>query len=539
LTRTYCFWAAATLAVSIGFGRLAGHNLANYGPWSNDEGELIAVGYKLATQGILGSDMYTGFFGADQHFLETLPLQDILQAISFHILGPGITQARIVSVLAGLSIIWVTGWLALRWYGLAAALTSELLLIAWRSNLTATPNGLPLLGVARTARYDVLAVAAAWLAIAALDASLRKPTPLRAMLTGVCGGLAALSQFFGIFVLPLTLIGWHTNRTQLCRTPISRWIVLGFVLSTTPYVVYAARYTSDLVGQFGVFGKRGNFLAAGYVPNNVITEPMRYAHLVSGWPPTLDAFSVRLSDNPVSPWLLLLGFWPALAYVAWRARRRGAIGDRLLMCSAACFGGLLCLLDQAKTPLYAILLLPTVCVCVSAGGVALVSSTWRRWRQLWARTIVVTSLVALCGAVALEGIDALAAEWTEATAVTPYIPLGELIDASIAPGSPVLGPERWWWALRSHPYTSLRSIWFQWTARQDAGETPEFADWVIRARPDSIIVNINVRNDVRAFPPQLQDQFWTFLDRCTVLVKDIPNPNYFEIEVYKVTDACR
>ena len=61
--------------------------------------------------------------------------------------------------MAAVATLWCVGWLALRWYGLGAALLAELLLVVWRSNLTQGATGLPLLDVARVARYDVLAVA--------------------------------------------------------------------------------------------------------------------------------------------------------------------------------------------------------------------------------------------------------------------------------------------------------------------------------------------------------------------------------------------
>jgi hypothetical protein len=75
ITRTNAAWSIATLAITFAFGRLAPHDLANYRPWSNDEGELVAVSYKLPTRGVLGSDLAVGVFGPDQRYLETLPLQ--------------------------------------------------------------------------------------------------------------------------------------------------------------------------------------------------------------------------------------------------------------------------------------------------------------------------------------------------------------------------------------------------------------------------------------------------------------------------------
>ncbi len=54
------------------------------------------------------------------------------------------------------------------------------------------------------------------------------------------------------------------------------------------------------------------------------------------------------------------------------------------------------------------------------------------------------------------------------------------------------------------------------------------------AQADSLIVNINVRADIHAFPETLQTQFWAFVERCTTQVADLQDPNYFEVEVYQV-----
>jgi hypothetical protein len=37
----------------------------------------------------------------------------------------------------------------------------------------------------------------------------------------------------------------------------------------------------------------------------------------------------------------------------------------------------------------------------------------------------------------------------------------------------------------------------------------------------------------------LQDQFWTFIDRCTERVQTIDDPTYFDVEIYRVTAGCR
>ena len=199
-----------TLSIGVAFARLAVHNLANFRPVSNDEVELMEVAYQLATRGVLGSEMYEGFFGADQHHLWTLPMQHVIDAVVFVVFGTSVFSARAVSVVAALTAVVVVGWLAYRWYGLCAAVLCALLLTAWASDLTAGQTSLPLLDVARAARYDVLAVVLTWLTIALLDAQVRRPTvsPPRAMLLGLCGGLATLAQFYAGAVLAVVIVGW-------------------------------------------------------------------------------------------------------------------------------------------------------------------------------------------------------------------------------------------------------------------------------------------------------------------------------------------
>jgi hypothetical protein len=341
-------------------------------------------------------------------------------------------------------------------------------------------------------------------------------------------------------VVPLVVLAWMMNPSRGLIARAAMWTVVGFALTIAPYVVFAAYFRADLVGQLtAAYGERGNVLAPVFFLNNLLGEPARYAHLVFGWPPAPDVLGNELSDAPLSPWLLVVGFWPALTFVIWRARRPGATGDRLLVFALACFGGLLWLLDQTKTELYAVALLPPVSICLSAGGVALVTWLWGRRRDLLTRGLISAGVAAVCGIAVMEGAHAYAVDWAQAASVTPYLPLGEQIDAALAQDAPLLGPERWWWALRAHPYVSLRSIWFEWTALKKTGASPQFADWVVQMRPDSIIVNINIRNDLEAFPPDLQEQFWSFMDRCTIETAEISNPNYFNTEIYKVVPGCR
>ena len=235
-------------------------------------------------------------------------------------------------------------------------------------------------------------------------------------------------------------------------------------------------------GQLSAFGDRFQISI-----ETALAEPERYRHLIG------DPFAG-------GAWLLVIGVAPALAFIAYRSRQPHAEADRLLFLSALVFAAGLAVADRTKAPLYAIVLLPSVCISLAAASVAALTWAWRSG-QLALRLGSIAAGVVISASLAAEGVRAYQAELTAADEVTPYLAYGQRIAAFIEPGAAVLGPERWWWALHDHPYTSLRSVWFQWASRADeTGSEPNFADWVNHSGAEQMIVNVNVRADIRAFP---------------------------------------
>src|SRR5262249_59943835 len=53
--------------------------LAVYPPIGEDEPWIAAAPYKLATEGALGSDLFTGYYGMERHHFEQMPLFPLLQ----------------------------------------------------------------------------------------------------------------------------------------------------------------------------------------------------------------------------------------------------------------------------------------------------------------------------------------------------------------------------------------------------------------------------------------------------------------------------
>src|ERR1051325_9166622 len=71
---THVVWLGWMLALTAVFAGLAAVNLDAYPPISGDEAWIMSVAYKLATQGVFGSDLYAGLFNAEQHYFIALPV---------------------------------------------------------------------------------------------------------------------------------------------------------------------------------------------------------------------------------------------------------------------------------------------------------------------------------------------------------------------------------------------------------------------------------------------------------------------------------
>jgi hypothetical protein len=295
-----------------------------------------------------------------------------------------------------------------------------------------------------------------------------------------------------------------------------------------------AWHQADLAGQLSVYGQRGDFLNPTFYVHNITAEPIRYAEVLTQRAPddVVGASEVAFQTSGY----LLLALAPALAWRIWRflrcPRRQG---DHLLLLSLASAAGLLLVLDQTKTPLYAIVLVPPACLVLAAAWSDLLRWPVPRPRP-WLGSLAAAATVALLVAVIADGLRTYGVDRTESAQVTPYASVGRQIGAELPADGVVLGPERWWWALHTRRYVSLRSLWFQWQSR--AGATP-LTDLIESWRPRGVIVNNNVRDDIQAFPAELQEQFWTFIGSCTRQVGSVEDPTYFDVQVYEVRPgAC-
>jgi hypothetical protein len=306
--------------------------------------------------------------------------------------------------------------------------------------------------------------------------------------------------------VPVVAVNWWLARarwTLLC------WVLLGFAAVVGPWLALAAANVNDVAGQLTVYAGRGDFLRPAFYLENIATEPGRYEHL--------------FGERSLSVLLLTVGVWPALAYVAWRSRCAEAIGDRIVASSLIVFAAGLLLLDHGKSSVYAIALVPSVCLALSRLCSGSIAWVWRTNPLLSMRLLAAALGAMLLARACLDGVFAYQLTLAQADEVSAYGAVAQQLDRAISPAARVYGPERWWWALHTRPYLSLRSVWWQWSN----GLQPPFA-------PDTIVVNDNVRADILLFPEPIQQRFWTFIRECTTRAATIEDPNYFGIEVYRV-----
>ena len=69
-------------------------HLTVFPPIGEDEPWLAAAPYKLATQGVFGSDLFTGYYGMERHFYEQMPVYQLAQSAIFKLFGVGVLQMR-------------------------------------------------------------------------------------------------------------------------------------------------------------------------------------------------------------------------------------------------------------------------------------------------------------------------------------------------------------------------------------------------------------------------------------------------------------
>ena len=366
----------AILGALLLFWGLALWNLDRYPPIHFDEATILEPGYQLFYNGVYGAPMYTGFYGQERVYLEVPPLMSLLQGASTWLLGVGVWQMRYFPVVCGLLTLALTAALAARLAGPTAGLAAAWLLLLWKwtpSDLDFLGSGLPLLDVARIARYDILVPV---FGLSAFLAWLRGRTgtwPWLLFASGLLAGLSGLANVYGAFwIAALGLLTLYDNSAGRLRR--LAWLLAGAALPVLGWAGMLAAHWDDTRGQFIKHAGRFDLLRPSFYLDNMLNEPHRYFLGVRD-----PATYLRLGF-----WLAVLGLPASLAWLAWRWRRAHDARAAWLLAPALVLPALLALLDSEKRFYYLIVVIPVFAISVAWAATAAFQAASRNGRGLLA-----------------------------------------------------------------------------------------------------------------------------------------------------------
>lgn len=434
------FLAAASLAV---FLDLTLTTLDRYPPVIQDEPWIAGPAIKFAVHGVYGSDLFAGYYGAAQAYFISMPAYPLLLAASFKLLGIGLVQARLVSVLFGGLTLLATYLVGRRLVGTVPAAGAATLLVFWRVTRWGYVygSGVPLLDLSRVARYDIAVAPLVLLATGVVVAGIERRSSWLFVAGGALVGLATLCQPYGAFWLLAVapLFFWREGWTGLRgRSPYL--FLTGFVLAIIPWLVFIAVHPADYFGQMRFLHSHLLFFDPAFYLHNLESEYRLYP---------LGLFS----GGPRAGSLLLLVGLP----VALVAMIRDAWGTRNIALAAVAFGWLVpqvlfALADSEKMFGHVVALFPFAALVLCWGG-----------RRLWQATIEPPSLRRILRIALVAGVAAIVAEGTGgiihlravAASTTPYTRFESRIDRMLARRTLVLGSPEFQLGLLAHPYRSF------------------------------------------------------------------------------------
>jgi 4-amino-4-deoxy-L-arabinose transferase-like glycosyltransferase len=480
-------------------------------PVYEDEPWQASVAYKLATQGVFGSDVFAGWNGMEQHYYGFLPVHPVLMAGIFKVLGEGLLQARLEAVLAatltlGLTLVLARRLFSSAWLGpLAVGL---LLFVRWTGTTTIQVTGIPFVDLARIARYDVVVPV---FGLASLIAY-RGGTSGQAWRFGVAGllaGLAALTHVYGLFWLIALglLVLWERKGARALV-----WLLAGALLVWLPYLLYVLSDLPEWRAQVAGYADRFGLLDPRFYVSNLADEPRRYGPGLG--PPGLG-------------WLLRPGLWSLLVLVplsllglARQALRHSDSAARTLLVPAIAFPVLFALLLRLKLVNYTLTFLPVLALACAWGILQAVD--WLQPRR-GVIGLGLASLLAL--SLVLEGVSRLAL--VESLPATPYATFIGQVHRTIPAGARVVGLHNYWFGFEDTEYRSF-VVPLAW---MDPGGLPLDLG-LKRLAPDAVLLDDRMRTYL-TYDPRARAGFdaWVIASGAR-LADQVDDPTYGLMQIY-------
>jgi 4-amino-4-deoxy-L-arabinose transferase-like glycosyltransferase len=508
-------WRLLMLGLLLFFWAVSLDQLTVFPLIGQDEPWIAAAPYKLATQGIFGSDLFTGYYGMERHHYQHLPAFHLLQAGIFRLAGVGVFQMRFLPVTFGLLLLPLTFAVGRQVDGEAVGLLAGALLLGLRLVSWGGSSGIPKLDIARINRYDI---AVPVYGLAAFWAFNRR----RFLLSGLLVGVSGLNHMYGLFWLPaLGLVLALRQGWNVVRHPAAYLMLIGTILAWIPWLAYVASDWTDFLGQQRLVADRFDLFNARFYLENLLHEVDRYRFL--------DLFDEQGRLQLIRPgmWSTFFLLPLALAGLLHRARHSPAF---TLAISLITQSSLFALLLAQKHFNYMIALWPLAVLTLAWGMV----QAWRRWRHSLTRL----TQIALLALILLEGSLNLARRHSVATGTTPYDEFMAQVAAYVPDGALVLGLQHYWLGLRNYPYRTwlLPLLRSSDTLHHDPLTLAQALDAV---NPDVVLLDrymgdyfTTARDPAGAYHDDYL-QFQSFMNNHQAqLVGVVTDPDYGHMEVY-------
>lgn len=398
-----------------------------------DEPWVAAAPVKLATEGVLGSDLFTGYYGMERHHYHHPPLYPLLQAGVFRFIGIGVWQMRVLPVALGLLTMALTYAVGKQLADERTGVVAMLLLLCLRLAAGGPNTGIPLLDLARVNRYDIAVPVFGLAALWTFNRAARRGRLGGVFLSGMLVGLAGLSHVYGLFWAPvLAVAAWWQARPQLKLWQAWAALAAGLFLVWTPWLIWVVSGWSDFIGQQRLIGDRFDVLDPGFYLDNLRRELERYRplQLTTGMRP--------------GAWLALLALPVAVALLARSGLRSSQRGPLTLAAALVVPVGLFALLLKQKHFNYLIALWPLAVLALAWLAVRL----WDRDR----RPLVRAAMLVALSAILVEGGSRIVDRHQSVAHTTSYDQFEARVASLIPQGSRVLGLQHYWLGLRSYPY---------------------------------------------------------------------------------------
>ncbi len=510
------------------FWAISLHNLTIVPRVYEDEPWQASTGWKLATTGIFGSDVFVGRYGMEHNYYGFMPLHPLILATIFRAAGLGLFQDRYESVAMGVLILALTYSLARRLFqdariGLLAIL---FLIFVPLTGLTYIQrSGILLIDMARLARYDMVVPVLGLASLHAYLSARQQDTGRWYFLSGLLAGLSSQAHLYGLFWLPvlLVLLFWD-HRRKMNRA--LGYALLGFIVVWLPYLAYVLGDLYDWRGQTRGYANRFDLLNLQWYLNNLLNEYHRYG-------PGLG----RLGPNI----LLRVGFWSALVVLplslfalARRALRLDDRSARVIVVPLFLFPLLFAFLIYLKLVNYTITFVPLAAIAAAWGGVMFWNwagrTKWSRWMHL--------ALTVLLVAISIEGATRLAAIEAEASTTTPYYQFIGAVRQYIPAGSRILGLHNYWFGLDDFDYRSF-IVPLSWTDPNNEPRPLTFDEALTQVAPDIVLLDDRMRGyftEIASINDSQPAQFYNWLkNHDAQLLGRINDSTYGLVEIYRVT----